>query len=162
MYHHQNNIEYFKVRAVRPLKATYGGASLWSYRLLAGRKTEVRTIRLCLEYLEEVRGRYQLSVGIHAFIPKRTWDTSKYGLIYTDNRWEREFRAGMKQAFPVLKAVQGVSYTEQGQQGDNYVSLTGDVFGKKKIRDFAEAIGASDILDDMFVECEEDDERGFK
>lgn len=162
MYHHQNNIEYFTVRAVRPLKATYGGKSLWSSGLLAGRKTEVRTIRLCLEYLAEVRGRYQLYVGIDAFIPKRMWDTSKCGLIYTDNRWEREFRAGLKLAFPVLKAVQGVWYTEQGRQGDNYVSLEGVICGKKKIRDFTDALGADDILDDMLVECEEDEERGFK
>jgi len=162
MHYYQNSIETFTVRARQPLKATYGGNSSWSSSDLAGRKTEVRKIDLFLCNLGERCGRQELYVGIHAFIPKRMWDTSKYGLIYTDDRWEREFRAGMKQAFPVLKSVQGVIYTEQGQQGPDYVSLSGVIYGEKKIQDFANAIEAGDILYDMIFERSKNEERGFE
>ena len=48
-----------------------------------------------------------------------TWDTAKDGLIYTDKQFMRELKE--------LLTVQGfdasdVSYSEQGMQGDTYVS----------------------------------------
>ena len=48
-----------------------------------------------------------------------TWDTNKDGLIYTDKQFMRELKE--------LLTVQGfdasdVSYSEQGMQGDTYVS----------------------------------------
>ena len=49
-----------------------------------------------------------------------TWDTATDGLIYTDKQFMRELKE--------LLTVQGfdasdVGYSEQGMQGDNYVSL---------------------------------------
>jgi len=169
MYYHENNTDYITLRTKQPITAVYGGKSLWAD--CGPRKTEVRKIRLFIEGVDlSIRKKpwstatlgQQLYVGIHAFIPKRMWDTSKYGLIYTDDRWEREFRAGLKLSFPVLKAIQSVGYTEQGQQGDDYVSLDGSICGMKKMRDFADAIEAGDILDDMLAEADEEEERGFK
>lgn len=161
MYHHLNNIEYFTVSAKCPLVATYGGKSIWAYGDLKNRKTEVRKLRLSLSSLDKYRGKHELWVQIQAFIPKRLWNTDVHGLIYTDSRWEREFRAALKESFPVLRSITSVSYTEQGMQGSNFVSLSGTILGNKKVRDFADAIGASDILDDMIAEAEQD-EGGFK
>ena len=48
------------------------------------------------------------------------WDTSEDGLIYTDKGFLRELRE-----FLVAHGLPGadVSYSEQGMQGDDYVSL---------------------------------------
>ena len=59
-----------------------------------------------------------------------TWDTNKHGLIYTDAQFMTELKE-------LLTAkgfnVKDVSYSEQGMQGDNYVSC--DV-GKQFINTF--------------------------
>lgn len=49
-----------------------------------------------------------------------TWNTDTDGLIYTDKRFLKELRA-----FLNSHGLPGndVSYSEQGMQGDNYVSL---------------------------------------
>jgi len=63
-----------------------------------------------------------------------TWDTNKDGLIYTDKQFMRELKE--------LLTVQGfdasdVSYSEQGMQGDTYVSC--DV-GECFINTFMQAV----------------------
>jgi hypothetical protein len=60
-----------------------------------------------------------------------SWDTSKDGLIYTDRQFERELRE-----FLDAHSLPGkdVSYSEQGMQGDDYVSLD---IGKKFLRAWA-------------------------
>lgn len=52
-----------------------------------------------------------------------SWNVAGHGLIYTDRLWLKEFKAGLRQLGLSIKAVQNVSYSEQGMQGDNYVSL---------------------------------------
>ena len=53
------------------------------------------------------------------FFNTNTWDTHKDGLIYTDKQFMRELKE-------LLTAkgfdVKDVSYSEQGMQGDTYVS----------------------------------------
>ena len=46
------------------------------------------------------------------------WDTSKDGLIYTDSLFEAELNA-----FLAAQGLPSASYSEQGMQGDDYVSL---------------------------------------
>jgi hypothetical protein len=46
------------------------------------------------------------------------WDVNKHGLIYTDSEFLHELNA-----FLVEQGLCAVSYSEQGMQGDNYVSL---------------------------------------
>lgn len=66
-----------------------------------------------------------LPVYFRAFFPKRSWDTDKYGLIYTDSLWLKDFREQFKTRFPALAWMAGkINYTEQGMQGNNYVSLS--------------------------------------
>ena len=56
---------------------------------------------------------------LHVYFDRRTWDIEQHGLIYTDRLFLREL-----QAFLDLHGLPGkdVTYSEQGMQGDNYVS----------------------------------------
>jgi hypothetical protein len=58
-----------------------------------------------------------------------SWNNAGHGLIYTDKLWMKEFKAGLRAAGFSIKAAQNVSYSEQGMQGENYVSMDiGPVF----------------------------------
>ena len=57
---------------------------------------------------------------LRVYFDTGTWDVSQHGLIYTDKQFLAELmdylvRAGYD--------VSGIGYSEQGMQGDNYVSL---------------------------------------
>jgi hypothetical protein len=54
------------------------------------------------------------------YFNKKSWDVNKHGLIYTDRQFLRELRE-----FLDAHGLPGadVDYSEQGMQGDNYVSL---------------------------------------
>jgi hypothetical protein len=60
---------------------------------------------------------------LKVYFPKKSWDTSKHGLIYTDPNWIKEFRSSLRQLGYSIKASKDADYSEQGLQGDNYVSL---------------------------------------
>jgi hypothetical protein len=65
-----------------------------------------------------------------------TWDVDKDGLIYTDDNFVDEL-----QAFLTAHGLDGadVSYSEQGMQGDNYVSCdVGEAFIKSWEAKFGE------------------------
>lgn len=64
-----------------------------------------------------------------------SWNVPGHGLIYTDKQWLKEFKAGLRDLGLSIKAVQNVSYSEQGMQGDDYVSLDiGPTFYKSWLR----------------------------
>ena len=63
-----------------------------------------------------------------------TWDVSKDGLIYTDSQFKRDLMAFVKQHGLVVD----LCYSEQGMQGDDYVSL--DV-GKEFLDSWAAKFG---------------------
>ena len=52
-----------------------------------------------------------------------TWDVKTLGLIYTDTQFKQELND-----FLIAQGLAPAEYSEQGMQGDNYVSL--DVEGK--------------------------------
>jgi len=54
---------------------------------------------------------------------KRTWDCPKHGLIYTDDQFEAQFKEFLEREG---YAADGVSYSEQGMQGSDYVSFDVD------------------------------------
>jgi hypothetical protein len=87
------------------------GKGLWS--------NAVRTVELSkleIGYINE-----EMSYGeLRVFFTKKTWDPSKHGLIYTDDTFERELQTALTAAG---LAGKDVSYSEQGMQGENYVSL---------------------------------------
>ena len=82
-----------------------------------------------------------LPVYFRAFFPKRSWDTDKYGLIYTDSLWLKDFREQFKTRFPAL-AWMKIDYTEQGMQGDNYVSLVVHLESMGQIKRFDKSLMA--------------------
>ncbi len=59
---------------------------------------------------------------LRVYFDASTWDTSEDGLIYTDEKFMTELRAFLKSH----NLAGTVSYTEQGMQGDDYVSCSVD------------------------------------
>jgi hypothetical protein len=58
-----------------------------------------------------------------------SWNVPGHGLIYTDKLWMKEFKAGLRSLGFSIKAVQNIGYSEQGMQGDDFVSMdVGPVF----------------------------------
>lgn len=95
---------------------TTNGTGYWSTV-----RKNVRATGMEVSYINDERTFGELRV----YFDTVTWDVEKDGLIYTDNRFMSELTAKLAEAgFNVLD----LDYSEQGMQGDNYVSC--DV-GKK-------------------------------
>ena len=60
---------------------------------------------------------------LRAYFSKKSWDTEKHGLIYTDKQFMKEFRKHMIKSGVPKKVAYDIDYTEQGMQGDDYVSM---------------------------------------
>jgi hypothetical protein len=78
-------------------------------------KQAVEITELGIAYINDERDFGELRV----YFNKATWDVHKLGLIYTDKQFMRELKE--------LLSAKGfdskdVSYSEQGMQGDGYVS----------------------------------------
>ena len=86
------------------------GRGYWSNKAKA-----VEIVDMRLGYVAEDRDYGELRV----YFNKATWDVSKQGLIYTDKQFMREL-------CELLTAkgfdASDLSYSEQGMQGDTYVS----------------------------------------
>lgn len=67
-----------------------------------------------------------------------TWDVNTDGLIYTD----KQFKIDLMQFLTVHNLVVDLCYSEQGMQGDNYVSL--DV-GKDFLDSWAAKFGVDSV-----------------
>jgi hypothetical protein len=92
-------------------KLSTSGDGYWSN----AQKT-VEITRLVLAYTND-----ELDFGeLRVYFNTATWDVNKDGLIYTDSLFEAELCALLTQ---LGYDVSDVSYSEQGMQGDNYVSL---------------------------------------
>jgi hypothetical protein len=60
---------------------------------------------------------------LRVYFDTMVWITDKFGLIYTDPQWLKELRNLLRQLEFSVAAAKDVSYSEQGMQGDDYVSL---------------------------------------
>lgn len=120
-----------------PIVCTTNGKGLWS--------ESIRTItirRIELDYIFPTDGELladddDLYVTFCVYFTKKDWDIQRHGLIYTDERFIRELRKQMNKmpTFRGIFATRGdaaVDYTEQGQQGSNYVSVAVLLKGKRK------------------------------
>jgi hypothetical protein len=87
------------------------GKGYWSRAVKAVRITDMR-----LGYVSDERDFGELCV----YFNTEDWNVNVDGLIYTDKQFRNEL-----QAFLNTQGLPGryVSYSEQGMQGDNYVSL---------------------------------------
>ena len=86
------------------------GKGYWSRKVAA-----VRIVDMQVTYVNDERDFGELCV----YFNTEDWDVSKDGLIYTDKQFRNEL-----QAFLDTQGLPGkhISYSEQGMQGDNYVS----------------------------------------
>jgi len=60
---------------------------------------------------------------LRAYFDTKTWNCNETGLIYTDPRWIGEFRALMRSLGFTSKACEDITYSEQGMQEYNFVSM---------------------------------------
>lgn len=60
---------------------------------------------------------------LRAYFDTKSWDCNETGLIYTDPRWIGEFRGLMRSLGFTRKACEDITYSEQGMQEYNYVSM---------------------------------------
>ena len=68
-----------------------------------------------------------------------SWNTDKDGLIYTDDLFLQELQTFLKSQGFTVEASDDVSYSEQGMQGDEYVSLdAGSKFCEEWLAKFPE------------------------
>jgi hypothetical protein len=86
------------------------GRGFWSREQRA-----VSVVRLEIGYVNEDNTFGELCV----YFDTSTWDPNKHGLIYTDELFMQELR---RQLDTMGLASSDVDYSEQGMQGDNYVS----------------------------------------
>jgi hypothetical protein len=104
------------------------GNGLWS-----GEERAVRITDMKLGYVSD-----ELDFGeLQVKFDRRTWDVNQHGLIYTDRQFMREL-----QAFLTEHGLAGsdVSYSEQGMQGDDYVSCD---IGKKFLDSWTAKFGTN-------------------
>ena len=68
-----------------------------------------------------------------------SWNTDKDGVIYTDDLFLQELHTFLKSQGFTVEASDDVSYSEQGMQGDEYVSLdAGSEFCEEWLAKFPE------------------------
>ena len=97
------------------------GQGYWSTKV----KT-VRINRVRLAYIDQDTGDFG---ELRAYFDRSEWDVDNDGLIYTDMLWKHSFLTCMENEFGFSPdAILDVSYSEQGMQGNNYVSM--DVGGQ--------------------------------
>jgi hypothetical protein len=90
------------------------GNGLWSQ---AAKAVTVLRVELADSYENGEYGE------LRAYFNTSTWDCNKDGLIYTDKVWIGEFRALMRSLGFTRNAVNDITYSEQGMQEYNYVSM---------------------------------------
>lgn len=114
------------------------GDGLWG----AEPEATVEVTKLTVPYVNEEEDFGELRVYFNAEAPSG-WDIRKDGLIYTDSG----FAAGLRQLLEKLgftpAAADDVEYSEQGMQGDDYVSLDVD---KAFLDEWLEIPGNNDHL----------------
>ncbi len=76
---------------------------------------------------------------LRVYFDTDTWDVSKHGLIYTDSLFKQDLMQFVQQHGLVVD----LCYSEQGMQGDNYVSL--DV-GKDFLDSWARKFGVDSLV----------------
>ena len=94
------------------------GNGLWSSSV-----SKVQVLRVELAYYDPGEGDEGDFGELRAYFNTQDWDVEQDGLIYTDKIWIEEFRALMKSLGFTRAAVDDISYSEQGMQGDDFVSM---------------------------------------
>ena len=88
-----------------------GGTGYWSRAKRVVRVTDVQLVSVSDE---------QDFGELKVYFDTACWDVNQLGLIYTDSNFLAELQRRLSQQ---SLAGQDISYSEQGMQGDDYVSL---------------------------------------
>lgn len=110
------------------------GKGLWS-----NVSKSVECTSVVLRYVSKAKDFGELRV----YFNTKSWDTNKDGLIYTDPLFIKELRDCLQTFGFSLDAARDVDYSEQGMQGEDYVSL--DV-GKILIKEWHNLFNDGDEL----------------
>ncbi len=106
---------------MKPVIINTSGRGIWS-----NQSKPVTLTNIALGYIDDEFGSgYKNQIPNYAelkvFFDTKTWNTEEDGLIYTDKKFMNELRDFFdKHNLP----GKDVSYTEQGMQGDDYVSCS--------------------------------------
>ena len=98
------------------------GKGLWSQ---VARSVVVNHISLSISTIEDDDKRNMFG-ELCVYFEESSWYVDNDGLIYTDKLFLDELQTFLKSQGFTEKAIDGVSYSEQGMQGDDYVSLDAD------------------------------------
>jgi hypothetical protein len=105
------------------------GDGYWSSVINA----QIRITDMKLGYVND-----ELDFGeLRVYFDTESWDVNKHGLIYTDSLFMRQLREFLDSHRLVGKDV---SYSEQGMQGNNYVSCD---IGKKFLDSWSKKFGTN-------------------
>lgn len=93
------------------------GGGYWS--------TAIRTVRVNRVELVSVTTEEYATYGeLRVYFDRQDWDVNQDGLIYSDMGWKHSFLTCMENEFDFSPdAILDVSYTEQGMQGADFVSM---------------------------------------
>jgi hypothetical protein len=116
------------------VKLNTDGSGLWS-----GRAAAVDVIRLLVPYVNEEETFGELRV----YFDEDSWNVREHGLIYTDRVFAEELRQLLESVYFSPEAADDMEYSEQGIQGDNFVSLDA---GKHFLTEWLEIPGNNDHL----------------
>lgn len=130
----------------KPIVCKTDGKGLWSRdaRTITIRRIELDYISPEMDFTNwgvTTDGAYvvtdsELYVTFRVYFTKKDWNIHKHGFIYTDNSFIRDLRKQMN-ALPMFRGIfttrgdAAVDYTEQGMQGENYVSVAVLLKGKR-------------------------------
>jgi hypothetical protein len=89
------------------------GGGYWS-----NKRATVLVEYISLNYCDETDDYAELCVKFNT----DTWNVKEDGLIYSDAQFMRELKAALAANGFSAAAVNDISYSEQGMQGNNYVS----------------------------------------
>jgi hypothetical protein len=112
------------------ISAATDGSGLWSRHKTNVTIKEIEVHRP----FRRIDERDKFSGELRAFFSNKDWDIRKHGLIYTDRGWLKEFRNKLMENGFSKKAANSVTFSEQGMQGDDYVSMDA---GSEFIKEFA-------------------------
>lgn len=98
------------------------GKGLWSQK---AKPVVVTYLSLSISTIEDDDNR-KLFGELCVYFDPASWNPDVDGLIYTDNLFHQELRDFLVSQGFTAEAVDEVYYSEQGMQGDDYVSLDAD------------------------------------
>lgn len=115
-------VYHFTIKSFR-LKAKTNGYGFWSDH--TGKISHSKAV-ICLSHYqlnEYLFQRGKLFGELRVFFSKEDWDIDRLGLIYTHTQWLRDLKKNLIALGFSKSSVNRIDYSEQGMQGDDFVSL---------------------------------------